>query len=203
MQLLILFSLALIIFSLINYNFPVKIYQYFFLRKLAKYLDLDLPRANLGLFGVAVELYADYRGRELKLKFLETTTDKLRQTSGLELRFKYDSQIVASIYHRQNRREAWGDFKIFATGNEGLDSQWLILTNDMLALKLFWEAKGQNWGNLMNNLTTSQPGMVILLNNDELIFHLRAFIWPERLKRFLDWLLEQPVMQEGLTRDKD
>ena len=154
------------------------------------------PERSWDFSGLPSNCHADYRGRELKLKFLETATDKLRQTSGLELRFKYDSQIVASIYHRQNRRDAWGDFKIFATGNEGLDSQWLILTNDLPALKLFWEAKGQNWGNLMNNLTTSQPGMVILFNNDELIFHLRAFLWPERLKRFLDWLLEQPVMQE-------
>lgn len=196
MQLLILFLLAIMIFSLLNFHFPAKFYQYFFLRKLANRMELDLPRAEMGFFGFSVELHANYRGQELKIKFLEAATDKLRQSSGLELRFKYDSQIVASIYHRQNRRDVWGDFKIFTTGNKDLDCQWLILTNDLPALKSFWEAKGQNWGSLMNNLTTSYPGMVILFNNDELILQLRAFLWPERLKRFLDWLLAQPAMQE-------
>ncbi len=184
MYILLLFLAAFLLISLFTTNWPVKIYHHYLLKKLGVILHCEPQQNGLMLSSVYSQIVTVYRGRELKIRFVEGAAGALQANSGLEIRLKTISPAVLGIYHRKSNQQEWGDFKRFQTGDASLDSRWFILTDNFQAAAGYWEA-----GKLASLLASYEGCLVQLqVNHDEIIASLRRFHSPEKVVAFLDRL---------------
>lgn len=185
MYFLLLFLIAFLLFSLITTNWPVKIYHHNFLKKLGVVLQSEPHKNGLTLAGVYSEIVTVYRGRELKIRFVEGAAGALRANPGLEIRLKAISPAILGIYPWKHNQQEWGDFKRFQTGEPLLDSQWFILTDNLQATAEVWRT-----GKFAALLTGNHYLEQMQVNHDEIIVCLRRFHSPEKVVSFLDRLCE-------------
>lgn len=184
MYFLLLFLVAFLLISLFTTNWPVKIYHHYLLKKLGVMLHCEPQKNGLTLSSVYSQIITVYRGRDLKIRFVEGAAGALQTNPCLEIRLKATSPAVLGIYHRKRNQQEWGDFKRFQTGDSSLDSQWFILTDNLPAAAGYWEACK------LAGLLTSDEGYLeqLQVNQDEIIACLRRFYSAEKVVAFLDRL---------------
>jgi hypothetical protein len=185
MYFLLLFLVAFVIFSLVTTNWPVKIYHHYLLKQLGLVLHSEPQRNGLVFAGVYSQIVTIYRGRDIKIRFLEGASGALRSNPGLEIRLKAPSPVVLGIYSRRHNQQEWGDFKRFQTGDALIDSQWSILTDNLQSAAGFWENR-----KLAPLLTGDHYLEQMQVNHDETIVCLRRFHSPGKVIAFLDGLCE-------------
>jgi hypothetical protein len=184
MYILFLLFAAFLLISIFGTNWPVKFYHHFLLRNLAEVLEA-VPELNGLLFSnVYSQINTIYRGKELKIRFVEASIDSLKANSGLELRMHVPSQVIMEFYSFKRNKREWGDFKRFLTGDPQIDSHWFILTKDQTTAKLFWDSF-----NLKDFILTPCLDQM-LLNQNELIVQLKNYRSAEKVKEFIDRLVQ-------------
>lgn len=188
MYILGLFLIALFLISIFVTNWPVKLFHHYILTKLA-YLLRAVPEKNGFFFGnVYSQINTIYRGKELKIRFLEGSIDSLKGSSGLEIRMNILNQkckdTVFEFYPMRLKKREWGDFKRFITGNSLIDNQWFILTNH-------FDIAGECWNSVDFKKILLTPGTgQFMLNKGELIIQYHYCGSVKRIKDFLDQLTQ-------------
>lgn len=170
MYFLLLFLTAFLLISIFSTNWPVKLYHDLFLRKIARELGTEPVRHGLLLSGVYSEILTVYQGKEIKIRFLESSIDSIKANSGLEIRIKADIGLIMEFYRTKLNRKPWGDFHQFNSGDQIIDSEWLILTTDLDRSKELWERT-----QLAELLRTIPQLDQILINHQEIIIQLRKY----------------------------
>ncbi|MGE5582793.1 MAG: hypothetical protein ACM3X9_09690 [Bacillota bacterium] len=184
MYILFLLLAAFLLLSIFSTNWPVKLYHHYFLQKLAGILETVPERYGFFFSGMYSQIQTIYRNKPLKIRFIEGSVDSLRTGSGLEIRTIVPSGAVLEFYRpRRNKRE-WGDFQRFLTGEQSIDSQWFILTNDPVSAGLFWNSF--HLQDLLNYPWLEQ----LLINREELIAQVGNYRSPEGVRKFLDLLVQ-------------
>jgi len=187
MYILFLFLAALFLISIFATNWPVKQYHYYLLRNLAVLLGTVPEKNGMFLSNVYSQINTIYRGKKIKIRFMEASVDSLKANSGLELRVQILSgdaceHAVLEFYPIRQHKHEWGEFKRFHTGDSLIDSQWFILTNNLTTAGLFW-----NSFSLQNLLQYPDLGKV-LLNQNELIIQFKNYRSAVKVKQFIDEL---------------
>lgn len=170
MYFLVLFLTAFLLISIFSANWPVKLYHDLFLRKIARELGTEPVRHGLLLSGVYSEILTVYQGKEIKIRFLESSIDSIKANSGLEIRIKEDTGLVMEFYRTKLNRKPWGDFRKFKSGDQIIDSEWLILTTDLDRSKELWERT-----QLAELLRTIPQLEQILIDHREMIIQLKNY----------------------------
>jgi hypothetical protein len=184
MYYLLLFLAAFLLISLFSTNWPVKIYHHYLLKQLGGLLHCEPERKGLTLSSVYSQIDTIYRGREVKIRFVEGAVDSLKVNPGLEIRLKTALPAVIEFYQSRANKREWGHFKRFQTGNQLLDSRWFILTDDLEAAAELW-SRGGLADLLINNRDNIDQ---MLVNRDEVIVRLRRFHSGEKVVGFLERL---------------
>lgn len=184
MYYLFLLITALLLLSIFSTNWPVKLYHYLFLRKLARKLGTEPVRYGLLLSGVYSEIGTVYQGKEIKIRFIENSIDSIRANAGLEIRVKEDTGIVMEFYRVKLKKKAWGDFHQFKSGDQLIDSKWFILTTDPDRSKELWE-RAQ-----LAELLKSTPQLdQLLINQQEIIIQLKNYHYTKLALKILDRII--------------
>lgn len=170
MYFLLLLITALLLISIFSSNWPVKLYHDLFLRKIARELGTEPVRHGLLLSGVYSEIVTVCQGKEIRIRFLENSIDSIKANSGLEIRIKEDIGLVMEFYRIKLNKKPWGDFRQFKSGDQVIDSEWLILTTDLDRSKEFWERT-----QLTELLRTIPQLDQILINHREMIIQLKNY----------------------------
>jgi hypothetical protein len=158
------------------------------MKKLA-YLLETVPEKNGMLFSnVYSQINTVYQGKELKIRFMEASTDSLKPSSGLELRVHVpgeskDQPRIMEFYPMRLKKREWGDFKRFLTGDPQLDASWFILTKNPASADICW--------NLLNfKSLLSIPGVEqVLLNQNELVVRFKNHHSATKIKQLIDQLV--------------
>lgn len=187
MYFLLLFLVAFLLISLFSTNWPVKFYHHYLLQKLGMELNCQPQKNGLTLSNIYSQIDTVFRGRKLKIRFVEGTIDALKTNSGLEIRVKTVLKevfpAVMGIYQLNRQQREWGDFKRLTTGDSLLDTQWFILTDNLQAASDWW-GKSQFVALLSGTPYLEQ----IQINHDEIIVRLRRFHSAKQVVAFLDQL---------------
>lgn len=170
MYFLLLFITAFLLISIFSANWPVKLYHHLFLRRIARELGTEPIRHGLLLSGVYSEIITVYQGKEIKIRFLENSIDSIKASSGLEIRIKEDIGLVMEFYRTKLNKKPWGDFRQFKSGDQKIDSEWLILTTDAERSKELWERT-----QLAELLRGVHQLDQILINHQEMIVRLKNY----------------------------
>lgn len=170
MYLVALLFCAFLILSVLMTNWPAKGYHYLLLKKLGQDLGVEPQRYGMTFSSVFSEINTIYKGRDLRIRFLEGSIDSLKSGSGLEIRIRYPAGVIMEFYHMGLGKREWGDFKRFLTGESPIDAQWFILTNDQGLAGKFWEEH-----RLRQFLTHNPQLEQILVNNEEIVLKLRRY----------------------------
>lgn len=192
MYFLLLFLVAFAIISLLTTNWPVKIYHHYLLKQLGMVLHCEPQKNNLAFGGVYSQIVTVYRGRDIKIRFLEGASGALRSNPGLEIRLKVPSPVVLGIYPWRHHQQEWGDFKRFQTGDAFVDSQWFILTDNLQSAAEFWRNR-----NLVPIFNGNHSIGQMQVNHDEIIACLQRFHSPGKVMAFLDELYEGVLPHTG------
>ncbi len=168
MYLFALLITAFVIFYTLMTNWPVKLYQNWRLRELAKLLQTEVTEHGLWFTNIASEIKTDYHGYPLTVRFIAGTMDALRSSSGLEIRFKASFPVVIQITSALRRRTAYGHFQKVTTGVGEIDQRWMIISEEpSQALALL---NLEPWQDLLMIKFNFEQ---IMVNQDELIVRLR------------------------------
>lgn len=186
-----LFLAAFLLIFFFSTNWPIKIYHNYYLKKLALRLQSVVQNDRSGLMGPSPEVNTIYQGKQLKIRFIEGSADTLQSGSGLEIRFLIPHACASTVaraqiiefYRLPGKRQEWGDFIRFQTGDPEIDSRWFILTPDPTAAASFWEKSG-----LKKLLTVNQRIEQLSVNQAELIFKLRDTTPIPRMMELIDGL---------------
>ena len=189
MYILALLLAAFFLISIFATMWPLKLYHYSVLKKLAELLEAVPEKNGMLLSNVNSQINTINHGKAIKIRFIEGSADSLKTSSGLELRMYISNdgaceQAILEFYRmRQNKRE-WGDFKRFLTGDPQIDSSWYILSNNPTIAGVCW--KMFNFKSLL-----MLPGVEqILLNQNELIVKFKHYQSVTKIKQFIDQLVQ-------------
>lgn len=165
---------AFFIISVISLNWPIKLYHYQKLRRLAVELG-TMPTTN-GFLGASVyaEINTFFRGHEVTIRFVEGSANSLRFGSWLEIRFRVPTGGVMEISPKGPGKREWGHFRRFTTGDPVVDDSWFIVTDDPAIAARIWGN-----GKLKPVLTSSYPLEQLSLNHHEVVARLRRFSSPQ------------------------
>lgn len=184
MYILFLLLAAFFLISIFSTNWPVKMYHHSLLKNLAIALGTVPERYGLLFSNVYSEINTVYKRRQLKIRFVEASIDSLKPNSGLEIRMRITSETIMEFYHLKRNKREWGEFKRFQTGDKLLDSQWFILTNDLVKANDFWG---------MNNLKSliANPHLEqLLINQDEAIVQLKSYRSYQKIIEFIEQMVQ-------------
>jgi hypothetical protein len=184
MYILFLLLAAFFLISIFGTNWPIKFYHHFLLKRLAEELAAIPERHGLLFSNVYSQINTIYKGRQLKVRFMEASIDSLKANHGLELRLFIPTETVLEFYPLRLHKHEWGEFKHFQTGDGQIDTQWFILTNNPITAGTFW-----NSFNLRDFLLT--PGLEqVLLNQHELIVQLKNYRSVKNVKQIIDEIVK-------------
>ena len=187
MYFLILFITAFLLIFLLATNWPIKFYHYYFLKKLARLYETTPVRFGLLLSSVFSEITILNNSNPIRVRFLESSVDSLNKAnSGLELRRPYPTPIILEFYHSRLSKQQWGDFKRFLTGNNLIDSKWVVLTPDPVRAEEFWQIKQNVFEPILNNPLIEQ----ILFSKDEMIIRFRHLITVSMVQTVVELLMK-------------
>lgn len=187
MYFLVLFFSAFLLISFFATNWPFKLYHFYLLKSLAQAYGIKPIRFGLLLSSVFSELKIEVNLKSIRVRFLESSIDSLNKTnSGWELRQLYPAPTILEFYHVRLAKREWGDFKRFITGNVNIDSEWVILTPDLIQAQKFWQIKQQSLEQLLNNQLIEQ----ILFSSEEIIIRLRRFVSVTNIQTVVELLLK-------------
>lgn len=181
MYFLWLFATAFLIISIFSANWPIKLYHYLLLQRLGQELKTEPKKHGLLLSNVYSEIITNYRGKNIKIRFIENSIDSIKAYSGLEIRIKETAGLVMEIYRvRLNKRE-WGDFRRFTSGDGQIDAEWLILTTAPEGAKEMWDRI-----RLADLLKTTPQLDQILINQEEVIIQLKRYPSTQSVLNIID-----------------
>lgn len=164
-----LFLVAFLLIFFFCTNWPVRLYHNYYLTKLAAGLGSIVQNRRPSIMGPAPEVNTIYRGRPIKIRFVEGSVDSLRSNSGLEIRMEIESQAVMEFNHLSGRRRERGEFIRFQTGDPEIDANWFIVTTDPTTAASFWQKY-----NLKELLTVNRRNIEQLsINRSEMIVRLK------------------------------
>lgn len=189
MYILFLLLAAFFLISIFATMWPLKLYHHFILKKLADLLETVPEKNGMFLSGVYSQINTVYRGKKIKIRFMEGSVDSLKINSGLELRMYILSEGVSEhaileFYPIRHNKHEWGDFKRFLTGDPQIDSGWYILSNNLTTASVCW-----NMFNFKSLLLLSGIEQV-LLNKNELVMKFKNCHSVAKIKRFIDQLVQ-------------
>ena len=189
MYILSLLLFAFFLISIFVTNWPVKLFHHHILTKLAAFLDTVPEKNGIFLGNVYSQITTIYRGKELKIRFLEATIDSLKASSGLEVRMNIQNQdcckdAVLEFYSLRLKKREWGDFKRFLTGDPLIDNQWFILTNNSSIAGKCWDSF-----DFKKILLASGVGQ-IMVNKGELIIQFKNYGSIKKIQFFLEQLTQ-------------
>lgn len=170
MYFLLLFITAFLLISIFSTNWPIKFYHDTLLKNLARELHTEPKKHGMMFSNVYSEIIANYRGKDIRIRFIENSVDSIKANSGLEIRIKEAAGIVMEFYRINRNKKAWGDFQQFLSGDKLIDSKWSILTTDQDRAKELWERSQ------LNQLLKTTPQLEqILINQQEIIVQLKHY----------------------------
>lgn len=189
MYILFLLLAAFFLISIFATMWPLKLYHHFILKKLADLLKAVPEKNGMFLSNIYSQINTVYRGKKIKIRFMEGSVDSLKISSGLELRMYILSEGVSEhaileFYPIGKNKHEWGDFKRFLTGDPQIDSGWYILSNNLTTAGVCW-----NMFNFKSLLLLSGIEQV-LLNQNELVMKFKNCHSVTKIKRFIDQLVQ-------------
>jgi hypothetical protein len=189
LYILFLLITAFFLISIFATNWPIKLYHYFILKKLAETLETIAEKKGLLFSNVYSQINTIYHGKEIKIRFIEGSIDSIKTSFGLETRLYLSDdrgcgQSILECYPIRQKKHEWGDFKRFFTGDPSIDTNWYILTNNLESSNACW-----NLLNLKSLLSFSGVEQV-LLNKNELIVKFKYYHSVATIKRFIDQLVQ-------------
>lgn len=183
MYLLSLFLTAFLIISIISTAWPVKLYHYLILKKLASELNTVPQKKGLLFSSSYAEIVVNYRGKDFQIRFIENGVGSLKPVSGLEIRLWESTGLVMEFYRANRVNRTWGDFQRFITGDNRIDSEWFIITTDLPQAEQLWSTSQ------IVRILTAPKLEQILINRQEIIIQLKGYPSDEAVLKLLDQLV--------------
>jgi len=170
MYYVVLFGAAFLLISIFSTNWPIKLYHHLLLKKLARKLKTEPKRHGMLFSNVYSEISCVYQGKEFRIRFIENSIDSIKTNSGMEIRMSQNTGVVMEFYRTEHKKQVWGDFQQYRTGDPLIDSEWSILTTDL-------EKADQLWGrtHLNDLLKDSCQLEQLLINRQEIIVQLKYY----------------------------
>lgn len=162
-----LFATAFLLISIFSTNWPVKFYHHRLLKKLARELNTEPQKYGLLSSNVYSEIRCAYRGKNFRIRFIESSIDSIKTSSGLEIRMDENTGLVMEFYRAKRNKRVWGDYQQFETGDSRIDAEWFILTTDLDQANDLWNRTP------LSALLKDIPQLEqVLINRQEIIVQL-------------------------------